>query len=42
MIRPKSLSPEDMQYLELLAKEFPTQAATFTEIINFINAIFVF
>ncbi|MCQ2374173.1 MAG: fructose-1,6-bisphosphatase, partial [Phascolarctobacterium sp.] len=34
MIRPKSLSPEDMQYLELLAKEFPTQAATFTEIIN--------
>lgn len=34
MIRPKSLSSEDMQYLELLAKEFPTQAATFTEIIN--------
>ena len=27
-------SPEYLRYLELLSKEYPTQAATFTEIIN--------
>lgn len=29
-----SYTPERLRYLELLAKEYPTQAATFTEIIN--------
>ena len=27
-------SPEYLRYLELLSKEYPTQAATFTEIIS--------
>lgn len=30
----KTYSPQYVRYLELLAKEYPTQAATFTEIIN--------
>ena len=30
----KDLSAEDIKYLKLLAREFPTQAETFTEIIN--------
>lgn len=30
----ETYSPEYLRYLELLAKEYPTQAATFTEIIN--------
>lgn len=34
MMSSKPLSSQDLQYLELLAKEFPTQAETFTEIIN--------
>lgn len=30
----RTLDAKDIQYLELLSREFPTQAATFTEIIN--------
>lgn len=34
MISRPNLSEQDIQYLKLLAREFPTQAETFTEIIN--------
>ena len=34
MILPQNINQEDLQYLKLLAREFPTQAETFTEIIN--------
>ena len=34
MLHPQKPSAQELQYLELLAREFPTQAETYTEIIN--------
>ena len=34
MLQNQTINKNDLPYLKLLAKEFPTQAETFTEIIN--------